>query len=74
MAQRLDQEAPTVDELRVPDDTGPLLRRVLDSLETTPGSDDADDADDANDANDADEADDANDADEAPGSTGTSNA
>lgn len=34
MAERLDEESPSVEELRIPDDTGPLLRRVLDSLES----------------------------------------
>lgn len=33
MAERLDAEAAHVDEFRVPDDTGPLLRRALDSVE-----------------------------------------
>ena len=35
IAERLDDETPSVDQLRVPDDTGPLLRRALDSIETS---------------------------------------
>ena len=36
LGELIDAEAPVVDELRVTDDTGPLLRRVLDSV-TDPG-------------------------------------
>lgn len=36
LGELIDAEAPLVDELRVTDDTGPLLRRVLDSV-TDPG-------------------------------------
>lgn len=35
LREHLDAEAPSVDELRLPDDTGPLLRRALDRLEGT---------------------------------------
>jgi hypothetical protein len=42
MRQKLEAEAPVVDELRQPDDTGPLLRRALDRVEhhDEPGPDD----------------------------------
>lgn len=33
LREHIDAEQPHVDELRVPDDTGPLLRRVLDHIE-----------------------------------------
>lgn len=39
IGERIDAEAPLVDELRVPDDTGPVLRRALDRVE---GHDDPD--------------------------------
>lgn len=42
MAAHLDDETSHVDDLRVPDDTGPLLRRALDHVEhrdTSPGPD-----------------------------------
>ena len=32
LRERLDNEASNVDELRIPDDTGPLLRRALDHV------------------------------------------
>lgn len=40
---RIDAESDHVDELRVPDDTGPLLRRALDHV-ATPATTEADDA------------------------------
>ncbi|MFW2333227.1 MAG: hypothetical protein ACN4IE_05500, partial [Ilumatobacter sp.] len=36
IGERIDAEAPLVDELRVPDDTGPVLRRALDRVEHQP--------------------------------------
>lgn len=36
LRQKLEAEAAVVDDLRVPDDTGPLLRRALDRVEHTP--------------------------------------
>ncbi len=36
-ADRLSAESAHVDELRVPDDTGPLLRRALDHVAPAPG-------------------------------------
>lgn len=45
IGERIDAESDLVDELRVPDDTGPLLRRALDRVE----HDDAEDGDDEGD-------------------------
>ncbi|MDJ0771180.1 MAG: hypothetical protein QNJ12_20500 [Ilumatobacter sp.] len=36
MSERLDAETDHVEDLRVPDDTGPLLRRALDHVESEP--------------------------------------
>jgi hypothetical protein len=36
LRQKLEAEAAVVDDLRVPDDTGPLLRRALDRVEHAP--------------------------------------
>jgi hypothetical protein len=41
IAERIDAEAQHVDELRVPDDTGPVLRRALDHVERHGSADDA---------------------------------
>jgi hypothetical protein len=41
---RIDAETDHVDELRVPDDTGPLLRRALDHVVTPATTDAADEA------------------------------
>lgn len=45
--EKIDAEAGHVDELRVPDDTGPLLRRALDSVLPHDDQDDHGDADDS---------------------------
>lgn len=36
MSERLDDETPNVEDLRIPDDTGPLLRRALDHVVPLP--------------------------------------
>ena len=36
IGEHIDAEAPLVDDLRVPDDTGPVLRRALDRVEHQP--------------------------------------
>lgn len=41
LRDKLEAESAVVDDLRVPDDTGPLLRRALDRV-AQPGDDDAD--------------------------------
>ena len=47
LAEHLDDETTHVDDLRVPDDTGPLLRRALDHVQHRPDpADAAADADD----------------------------
>jgi len=42
IGEAIDAEAEVVDELRVPDDTGPLLRRALDRVEHDDAADDGD--------------------------------
>ena len=50
IGERIDAEAPLVDELRVPDDTGPVLRRALDRVEHHADDEPHDSADDHTDS------------------------
>jgi len=55
IGEHIDAEAPLVDELRTPDDTGPVLRRALDRVEQHPSDSDEATPDDADDVDDGSE-------------------